>query len=196
MKPALNAGFFVTKIKVWRSKNNNLYANIQTMSNNNQKNLSKNVVFIFIFSALFLLMMLLMTSQKDAQSKSCDAELSKVSINYEQQNLGQDMQLQIWQKIITSWLGQYVNDDVCDNQKLIDFKINELEHLYVEESTGDLMYRVIFDVKPVNKHKSFWMAGNGMYNDGNSWIQNKLLFVSVKQINQNKYELVGLGTAP
>jgi len=63
--------------------------------------------------------------------------------------------------LVTQWLEQYLSKDKDPNQQIIDFAVVEVSFSY-KGNNGDSIFRVSYQVKPVQNTSIAWLAGNGV----------------------------------
>lgn len=100
-----------------------------------------------------------------------------------------DTEPEIARSLFDKYLKYYESSEVPEYQRLKDYKINEI---MIREKTNDgFVYSANFSVQGFNANTT-WIAGNG--DEKNGWIENKLLFITVKQ-HDKTFTIAGMGTS-
>lgn len=97
---------------------------------------------------------------------------------------------EIGEELLHQWLTLYKSDDVCENNKISEYTVNEVRG--IESATSTLSVRIDINVHPIVSNNSNWLVGNGALNG--EWINNKIYIMDiVKEGTTYKISNITLG---
>lgn len=97
----------------------------------------------------------------------------------------------IAENLITDWLSSYKSDKINDQERLIEYKIDELT---IEYNANDKIIAVVkYTVKPYVMENSSWNAGNGITSE--EYITNKVQYKVIEKVN-GVYVITSSATSP
>ena len=128
------------------------------------------------------------TSEKSNQDNTNDGEVALYNTTDTSNLITPE---NIAENLITDWLSSYKSDKINDQERLIEYKIDELT---IEYNANDKIIAVVkYTVKPYVMENSSWNAGNGI--TSGEYITNKVQYKVIEKVN-GVYVITSSATSP